>query len=80
MGTVTSEPTPHPQDPQRRIVEVKTDVMIPTVMKTPHLGGVTLPSGRNIQLLVQQYNYIWLSPEDGAALAERVHTKAGSKD
>jgi hypothetical protein len=49
-------------------------------MKTPHLGGVILPSGRDLHLLVEQYGYIWLSSEDGAALVERVHTKAGAKD
>ena len=80
VGTVTSDPEPYPQDPLRRIVTVKTDVFINTVMKTPHLGGIVLPSGRDLRLLVQQYRYIWLSPEDGQALVERVHTKAGAKD
>ncbi len=80
VGTVTSDPAPVPGDPQRRGVDVKTDVFINTVMKTPHLGGIVLPSGRDLRLLVQQYRYIWLSPEDGEFLVQRVHTKAGAKD
>jgi hypothetical protein len=80
LGTVTSDPEPHPSDPERRVISVKTDVFINAVMKTPHLGGVVLPSGRDLRLLVQQYNYIWLTPEDGQALVERVSTKAGAKD
>jgi hypothetical protein len=80
VGTATSDPEPHASDPSRRIVEVKTDVFIPTILKTPHLGGVTLPSGRDLRLVVERYQYIWLSPEDGQALVERVHTKAGAKD
>jgi hypothetical protein len=80
VGTVTGSPQPLPDDPSRRAVDVKTDVFISTVMKTPHLGGVILPSGRNLNLLVEQYGYIWLSSEDGAALVERVQTKAGAKD
>ena len=80
VGTVTDGPQPSQQDPLRRIVDVKTDVFINTVMKTPHLGGVVLPSGRDLRLLVQQYSYIWLTPEDGQALVERVQTKAGAKD
>lgn len=80
LGTVTSDPEPAPLDPLKRVVSVQTDVFINVVMKTPHLGGVTLPSGRDLRLLVQQYNYIWLSPEDGEALVQRVQTKAGAKD
>ncbi len=80
VGTVTSDPEPAPQDQNKRIVSVQTDVFINTVMKTPHLGGVALPSGRDLRLLVQQYNYIWVTPEDGEALIQRVHTKAGAKD
>ena len=80
VGTVTSDPEPHPGDPAKRVVSVKPDVFINVVMKTPHLGGIVLPSGRDLRLLVQQYNYIWLSPEDGQALVERVSTKAGAKD
>jgi hypothetical protein len=80
LGTVTSDPEPHGQDPQKRIVSVQTDVFINAVMKTPHLGGIALPSGRDLRLLVQQFNYIWLSPEDGEALVQRVQTKAGAKD
>jgi hypothetical protein len=80
LGTVTSDPEPHADDPSKRIVSVQTDVFINTVMKTPHLGGIALPSGRDLRLLVQQYNYIWLAPEDGEALVQRVSTKAGAKD
>ena len=80
VGTVTSDPVPAPHDPTKRVVSVHTDVFINTVMKTPHLGGVVLPSGRDLRLLVQQYNYIWLSPDDGEALIQRVSTKAGAKD
>ena len=80
VGTATGGPEPHPTDPLRRIVEVKTDVFINTVLRTPHLGGIVLPSGRDLRLLVQHYNYIWLWPEDGQALVERVQTKAGAKD
>ncbi len=80
VGTVTSDPQPSPEQPGRQAIDVKTDVFINAVMKTPHLGGVTLPSGRDLRLAVEQYNYIWLSPEDGAALVERVNTKAGAKD
>jgi hypothetical protein len=80
LGTVTSDPEPVPGDPERRVVSVQTDVFINTVMKTPHLGGIVLPSGRDLRLLVQQYNYIWLTAEDGQALVERVSTKAGAKD
>jgi len=80
VGTVTSDPVPVPDDPQRRAADVKTDVFINTIMKTPHFGGITLPSGRDLRLLVQQYNYLWLSPEDGEFLVQRVHTKAGAKD
>jgi hypothetical protein len=80
VGTVTSEPQPHSDAPGRKVVDVKTDVFINAVMKTPHLGGVILPSGRDLRLLVQQYNYIWLTPEDGQYLVERVSTKAGAKD
>jgi hypothetical protein len=80
VGTVTSDPEPHPQDPLRRIITVKSDVFINAVMKTPHLGGIVLPSGRDLRLLVQQYRYIWVSREDGEALVERVQTKAGAKD
>ena len=80
LGTVTSDPDPYPDDPQKRLVSVQTDVFINAVMKTPHLGGIVLPSGRELRLLVQQYNYIWLSPEDGEALIQRVQTKAGAKD
>jgi hypothetical protein len=80
LGTVTSHPEPAPQDPSKRVVTVQTDVFINSVMKTPHLGGVALPSGRDLRLLVQQFNYIWLSPEDGEALVHRVSTKAGAKD
>ena len=80
VGTVTGDPQPLASDPLRRAVDVKTDVFINTVMKTPHLGGVVLPSGRDLRLLVEQYGYIWLSAEDGAALVERVQTKAGAKD
>ena len=39
-----------------------------------------LRESRDLRLLVEQYVYIWLSAEDGAALVERVHTKAGAKD
>jgi hypothetical protein len=80
VGTVTSDPEPHPTDPTRKIVEVKTDIFINQVLKTPHFGGIALPSGRDLRVVVQRYNYIWLSPEDGEALIERVHTKAGAKD
>jgi hypothetical protein len=80
VGTVTSDPEPAPHDPTKRVVSVQTDVFINAIMKTPHLGGVALPSGRDLRLLVQQYNYIWLTPEDGEALIHRVHTKAGAKD
>ena len=79
VGTVTDGPEPAP-DGVRRIVGVKTEVFINTVMKTPHLGGIALPTGRNLDLLVQQYTYIWLAPEDGQHLVERIQTKAGSKD
>ena len=80
VGTVTSDPETDDRDPTRRAVSVQTDIFINSVMKTPHLGGIVLPSGRDLRLLVQQYNYIWLTPEDGQALVERVHTKAGAKD
>jgi hypothetical protein len=80
LGTVTSDPEPDPGDASKRIVSVQTDVFINTVMKTPHLGGIALPSGRDLRLLVQQYTYIWLTPEDGEALVHRVSTKAGAKD
>jgi hypothetical protein len=80
VGTVTSAPEPHPQDPLRRIVTVQTDVCINSIMKAPHFGGIALPSGRDLRLLVERYTYIWLSPEDGQALVEKVHTKAGAKD
>ena len=80
VGTVMSDPEPVPGDGRRQVVSVQTDVFINTIMKTPHLGGVVLPSGRDLRLLVQQYNYIWLTPEDGRALVERVQTKAGAKD
>jgi hypothetical protein len=80
VGTVTSDPEPVPGEPERHAVDVKTDTFIPTVMKTPHLGGISLPSGRDLRLLVQQYGYIWLSPEDGKFLVDRVSTKAGAKD
>jgi hypothetical protein len=80
LGTVTSDPEPAPQDPTKRVVAVQTDVFINTVMKTPHFGGIALPSGRDLRLLVQQFNYLWLSPEDGEALVHRVSTKAGAKD
>jgi hypothetical protein len=80
VGTATTDPEPLAHDPSRRIVEVKTDVFIPTILKTPHLRGVTLPSGRDLTILVERYQYIWLSSEDGQALVERVHTKAGAKD
>jgi hypothetical protein len=80
IGTVASDPEPAPGDAGKRIVSVQTDVFINSVMKTPHLGGVVLPSGRDLRLLVQQYNYIWLAPDDGEALVQRVSTKAGAKD
>lgn len=80
LGTVTSDPEPYPHDPQKQIVAVQTDVFINAVMKTPHLGGIALPSGRDLRLLVQQYNYIWLSAADGETLVQRVQTKAGAKD
>jgi hypothetical protein len=80
LGTTTSDPTPVSGDPQREVVDVKTDVYINAVLKTPHFGGVTLPSGRDLRLLVEQYQYILLSPEDGQALVQRVQTKAGAKD
>ncbi len=80
VGTVTSDPEPYDRDPARRVVSVQTDIFINSVMKTPHLGGIVLPSGRDLRLLVQQYNYIWLAPEDGQALVQLVHTKAGAKD
>jgi hypothetical protein len=80
VGTATSDPEPYDRDPTRRVVSVQTDIFINSVMKTPVLGGIVLPSGRDLRLLVQQYNYIWLAPEDGQALVERVHTKAGAKD
>ncbi|HLH26526.1 MAG TPA: hypothetical protein VK066_28730 [Chloroflexota bacterium] len=80
VGTVTSDPEPAPNDPRKRVVSVHTDVFINTVMKTPHFGGVALPSGRDLRLLVQQYTYIWVSPEDGESLVQRVSTKAGAKD
>ncbi|HEY7061336.1 MAG TPA: hypothetical protein VII06_07660 [Chloroflexota bacterium] len=80
LGTVTGDPEPHPDDPQKKVVPVQTDVFINAIMKTPHLGGIALPSGRDLRLLVQQYTYIWLCSEDGEALVHRVSTKAGAKD
>jgi hypothetical protein len=80
VGTVTSDPEPHPQDPLRCIVTVQTDVFINSIMKAPHFGGIALPSGRDLRLLVERYTYLWLSPEDGQALVEKVHAKAGAKD
>ena len=77
---MTGDPQPLANDPLRRAVDVKTDVFINTVMKTPHLGSIVLPSGRDLRLLVEQYGYIWLSAEDGTALVERVHQRPGAKD
>lgn len=80
VGTVTAGPEPHPTDPTKKLYTVQTDVFIPAVLKAPHFAGEVLPSGRDLRLIAQQYTYIWLSPEDGRALIERVQAKAGAKD
>ncbi len=80
LGTVTTDPAPDDSRPGRKLADVKTDVFINAIMKTPHFGGVSLPSGRDLRILVQRYNYLWLSPEDGHALVALVNTKAGAKD
>jgi hypothetical protein len=80
VGTVTAGPDPHPTDPDKKLCTVQTDVFIPAVLKAPHFAGEVLPSGRDLRLIVQQYTYIWVSPEDGRALIERVQAKAGAKD
>lgn len=80
VGTVADDPKPYESDPSKKGVSVTTDVFIASVMKTQHLGGLSLPSGRDLRVLVQQYTYIWLRPEDGEWLVQRVHTKSGAKD
>src|SRR5207253_3124564 len=49
LGTITGDPEPHPGDPRKKVVPVQTDVFINTIMKTPHLGGIALPSGRDLR-------------------------------